>query len=95
MPRSRSSHIDLADSEALALQVLAFLLADAQRLQRFMSLTGLGPDDIRAAAETHDLHVATLDYLMSDESLLLMFCQEAGFNPATIPVAHAILNKGG
>ena len=91
MPRQASSIIDLAGGEALALQVLTFLLSDAPRLQRFMSLTGLGPADIRAAAETHDLQAATLEYLLSDESLLLMFCQEAGVDPMTIAPAHAVL----
>jgi hypothetical protein len=95
MSRPASSLIDLAAGEALALQVLTFLLSDATRLQRFMSLTGLGPADIRAAADTPDLQVATLEYLMSDESLLLTFCQEAGVDPMSIAPAHAILAKHG
>jgi hypothetical protein len=94
MPRPASSLIDLAGSQALALQVLTFLLSDAPRLQRFMSLTGLGPADIRAAAETPDLQAATLEYLMADESLLLTFCQEAGVDPMTIAPAHGNLAKG-
>ena len=95
MPRPASSHIDLAGSEALALQVLTFLLSDAPRLERFMSLTGLGSADIRAAAETPDLQAATLEYLLLDESLLLTFCQEAGVDPMSIAPAHGILAKHG
>ena len=95
MPRQASSRIDLAGSEALALQVLTFLLSDAQRLQRFMSLTGLGPADIRAAAGTHDLQAATLEYLLSDESLLLMFCQDAAGGPVPVAALGPALRHAG
>jgi hypothetical protein len=93
MPRQPSSPIDLDDAEGLALQALTFLLSDAQRLSRFMSLTGIGPGDIRTAAATSDLQAATLEYMLSDESLLLMFCQEAGVNPMIIAPARDILAK--
>jgi len=95
MPRPTSSLIDLNDAEALALQALIFLLSDTQRLSRFLALTGIGPADIRAAAATSDLQVATLEYLLSDESLLLMFCQGAGIDPAIIAPAHDVLTKHG
>ncbi len=52
MPRPTSSLIDLNDAETLALQALTFLLSDTQRLSRFLSLTGIGPASIRAAAAT-------------------------------------------
>jgi len=93
MPRPPSSLIDLDDAEGLALQALTFLLSDAQRLSRFMSLTGIGPADLHTAVATSDLQTATLEYLLSDESLLLMFCQEAGVNPVIIVPAHDILAK--
>jgi hypothetical protein len=95
MPRPRSSFIDLSGAETLALQALTFLLSETQRLSRFLSLTGIGPADIRAAAATSGLQAATLEYLLSDESLLLMFCQEAGVDPAIIAPAHDILSKHG
>jgi hypothetical protein len=60
-----------------------------------MSLTGLAPAELRAATEARHLQAATLDYLLTDESLLLMFCQEAGADPMTIAPAHAVLVNSG
>ena len=36
--------------ENLAVQALAFLAADPERLGRFLAVTGIGPDAIRRAA---------------------------------------------
>jgi hypothetical protein len=80
---------DLA--EALALQVLAFLLADPSRISRFLALTGTTPDDLRGVAASRDLQAATLEYLLSDEGLLLVFCQNAGVDPMTIAPAYRLL----
>jgi hypothetical protein len=56
-----------------------------------MSLTGLDAADLRSAAETAELQVATLEYFLSDESLLLMFCQQEGLDPAHIAPALDVL----
>jgi hypothetical protein len=93
MPRPMSKAINSDAAEALALQALTFLLSEPQRLTRFLSLTGMGPETLRAAATSPDLQAATLEYLLSDESLLLAFCQEAGADPATIAPFHEFLAK--
>jgi Protein of unknown function (DUF3572) len=91
MFRSRSQRLSEDQAEALALQVLAFLLADAKQISRFLALTGTTPQDLRDVASSRELQAATLEYLLSDEGLLLMFCQEAGIDPATISPAHRLL----
>lgn len=78
----------------IALQALTFLLGDAHHLNRFMSLTGLAADDLRAGAETRELQVAVLDHILSDESLLLAFCQEHRVAPETMAPAQAVLMAG-
>jgi hypothetical protein len=72
------------DPEALALQALAFLTADDDRLSRFMGLTGLDGAALRRIA--HDPHGlgAVLDYLLGFEPLLLEFAAEIGIDPAVI-----------
>jgi hypothetical protein len=91
MLRSRSKPPTKDDAEALALQVLAFLLADPNQTSRFLSLTGLSPDDLRGVASSRELQAATFDYILSDEGLLLSFCQDAGIDPAIMSPAHQLL----
>lgn len=81
------------EAAALALQGLTFLLGEPGRLNRFLTLTGLGSDDLRAAADSPELHLAVLDYLLADESLLLAFCQEARQSPQSIAPARARLAR--
>lgn len=91
MLRSRSKPLSKDDAEALALQVLAFLLADSTQSSRFLALTGIMPDDLRNVAHSRELQSATFEYILSDEGLLLSFCQEAGVDPALMGPAHLLL----
>ena len=93
MPRPMSKGMNLEAAETLALQALTFLLSEPQRLSRFLSLTGMASQELRAAATSPELQAATLEYLLSDESLLLTFCHEAGADPATIAPIHEFLAK--
>ena len=72
------------DPEALALQALVFLMADDDRLARFLGLTGLDGNAVRELA--HDPHGlgAVLDYLLGFEPLLLEFAAEIGVDPAVL-----------
>jgi len=89
----RASGLDRDDSETLALRALAFLAEDARRLTRFLSLTGLDPADLMAAAGTAPVQVAALDHLLGDESLLMVFAGNAGVAPETIAAARALLES--
>ena len=44
----QSANADFAQSAAV--RALAFIAADSERLSRFLSLTGLGPNNLRTAA---------------------------------------------
>lgn len=83
---------DLA--ETLALQGLAFIASDTQRLSRFLSLTGIDPGELKAWDGNRGLQGAILEYLLGDESLLLVFASEAGCDPQSIMPAHALLTGG-
>lgn len=72
------------DPEALALQAIAFLTADDDRLARFLGLTGLDGNALRhIAGDPHGLG-AVLDYLLGSEPLLLEFAAEIGVDPGVI-----------
>jgi hypothetical protein len=89
--RPKPAKLTVDEAEALALQVLAFVLADPKQISRFLALTGSTPQDLREVASSRELQIATLDYLLSDETLLLNYCKEAGIDPARIAPAHALL----
>jgi hypothetical protein len=78
-------------AEALAIEVLGFLAADPVSLERFMSLSGLQVENLRAAAAGPGFFGAVLDFLASDEALLLAFAGNAGRDPASIERARQIL----
>jgi len=91
--KGRSGHAREA-AEALAVQALSYIAQDGERLGRFLSLTGIGPGEIRAAAREPHFLVGVLEYLAGDERLLTDFAKEAGHEPATIDAARIALGGG-
>ncbi|HEY1884424.1 MAG TPA: DUF3572 domain-containing protein [Roseiarcus sp.] len=86
---TQSASVDSARS--LAVGALAFIAADSDRLNRFLSLTGLGPDNLRTAAADPAFLGSVLDYLVGDEALLVEFAADAGLKPEAVARAHAVL----
>ncbi|MEZ5900475.1 MAG: DUF3572 domain-containing protein [Hyphomicrobium sp.] len=82
------------EAENVALQGLTFITADPHRLVRFLSLTGLTPNDLKGWRDDPTLAIAVLDYLLSDESLLLVFVADKGLKPEIVAPAHALLSGG-
>ena len=63
----------LETAEGIAAQGLAFLAEEPARLVRFLTETGLAPEQIREQAATRAFLAAVLEHLANDESLLLVF----------------------
>jgi hypothetical protein len=78
-------------AEALAIQALTFIAGDSERLGRFLAITGIGPAQIRAAAQEPGFLIGVLDHLAGDERLLSAFATETGGDPADIGKALAAL----
>ena len=86
-PKSRTT----IDAEALALSALVFITEDPARLARFLADSGLEPGGLAATASDPGTLTAVLGYLVSDESLLLVFADHAQVDPAAIePARHAL-----
>jgi hypothetical protein len=81
-----------AAAESIAIEVLTFLAGNPARRDRFLALSGLGRDNLRAAAGEPGFLAAILDHLASDESLLLAFAANTGRAPVTIAKARDILS---
>ncbi|HUZ66293.1 MAG TPA: DUF3572 domain-containing protein [Beijerinckiaceae bacterium] len=79
-------------AETIALQALAFLASDSDRLERFLSLTGLRPETVRTAAAQSGFLIGVLDHFASDESLLLSFTKSAALDPAAVALARRALS---
>jgi len=82
------------DPETLALQALAYLLADDDRRDRFLGLTGLDAAAVRRLPADSAGLGAVLDHLLGWEPLLLEFSAMAEVAPETIALARRRLPGG-
>jgi hypothetical protein len=89
---AKQPQLSKAAAESIAIEVLSFLAGSPARLDRFLTLSGLGRDYVRAAAREPGFLAAILDHLASDESLLLACAANIGRAPATIAKARDILS---
>jgi hypothetical protein len=80
------------DANSLAINALAFLAADVERLGRFLGATGLGPDNLRSAAQQPGFLAGVLSFIMEDEALTLAFAANAGVEPGRVAAARRTLD---
>ena len=79
------------DAGRIAIEALTFLAEDADRLSKFLAETGISPEELRAKAGDPATLAAILDYVLTDESLLLTFAANTGIAPDTIqPTRHKL-----
>ena len=71
------------DAGVVALEALAYIAGDESALMRFIQFAGVSPDQLRREAAEPETQAGVLDYLLSDEALLLAFCGEQGYPPET------------
>ena len=79
------------DGETVALAALAATLTDERRAQRFLELTGLSPDGIRASLDDRHMLAACLQFLENHEPDLIAVAATIGERPATLIAARAEL----
>jgi hypothetical protein len=78
-------------AETLALKVLAWLATMPDDVDRFLTLSGIDPDGLRARASEAEFLAAVMDFLMSDDKLLTGFCDSEGIDPKDISSARRAL----
>jgi hypothetical protein len=94
MATPKRSAITAEAAESLAIQALAFLAAEPERLGRFLATTGIGPERIRTAAREPQFLAGLLDYLVGDEQLLIGFANQNSLDPADVARACSALAAG-
>jgi hypothetical protein len=82
-PQSREA------AEMLAIQALAFIAEEPERLAAFLSVTGVSVEGIRDAAREPSFLAGVLEHMLGDENLLLAFAASAGIDPASVARARA------
>ena len=78
-------------AHSIGVSALLFLAGDMQRLSRFLTMTGVGPAELREQSRSPGMLAAVLDHLMQDESTLLVFCASDGIPPEDIAPARRAL----
>jgi len=81
------------DSEALALSALAWTLADPDRAERLLALTGLAPDDLRQRLGEPTTLAAALGFLEAHEPDLVACAEALGVPPAALVDARRSLER--
>jgi hypothetical protein len=77
----------------ISLRSLAWVLADDNRANRFLGLTGLTPDQLRAGIGTREVQLAVLDFLCAHEPDLVAAADSLGLEPAAIASAREALAR--
>jgi Protein of unknown function (DUF3572) len=73
-------------AQTLALQALGWLAADDDRFGAFLAAGGMDADPM--------LHAAVMDFMLSDEAMLLQFCEDCGVKPEAPMQARMALPGG-
>jgi Protein of unknown function (DUF3572) len=79
-------------AETIAANALNFLARDAERLVRFLDLSGLNPGSIREAARDAGFLAGVLEYICGDQALLLEFADHSGVTPSAVEKARLALS---
>lgn len=78
-------------AEILSLEGLGWLAGDEDALTRFLSLSGADIASLREAAGSRDMMLAVIEFLLSQEDLMLRFCETAEVEPMALHQArHAL-----
>jgi hypothetical protein len=83
-----SSEDSVKDPSTVALRALAWVLSDTARAGRFVALTGLTPEALRAMAGQPATHRAVLDYLCAHEPDLVAAAGARALAPADLAAAR-------
>ncbi len=73
-----------SDSNVIALQLMAFIVSNDERLERFSALSGIGPFEMQTGASDPVFLGFMLDYALQDEALILEFAQIHEISPQTL-----------
>ncbi len=80
-------------AEMMAVQALAFITEEPDRLAAFLNASGIDPAQIRDAAREPRFLAGVLEHMLAEESLLIAFADRAGIDPAAVAQARRALGR--
>lgn len=89
-----SRHFGQDSAESLAAQALSWLAEDEGRLNAFMGLTGVAPGDLVKNIARPAFLASVLDYLLTEDALVIAFCDARGL-PYSAPMQARAALPGG
>ena len=81
------------DDATLALRALIWTLAEPDRAQRLLAVTGIDPADLRARIRDRAVLAATLGFLLGHEPDLVACADDLGVAPAALAAVHGSLER--
>lgn len=79
-------------AENMAVQALAYLAGEPEQLARFLALSGIGPETLRAASRDPQFLAGVLEYVAGEEALLVAFAEHMQMRPEEVLRAQAVLS---
>lgn len=74
-----------------ALKALGYLADFEPELNRFLELSGTAPQTLRERADEPEFLVAILDFLLTNEALLVGFCDATSVAARDVHIARHVL----
>lgn len=89
-PRSKQT-LSTENAEKIAVSGFTFLTGEPEYFSKFISTTGVDLADIAEIAGEPVFLTAVLAYFLTDDSLLLSFCEHNNLPPEDVLKAHMVL----
>jgi hypothetical protein len=80
-----------AEARAIAVDALIYLTEAPDQLLGFLDQSGLTPVNLRQRAQSRELQMFVLEYMASNESLLLTFAANRNLAAETVAAAAQVL----
>lgn len=84
----KPSYSNRADGHTIALLVIGWIVAEPGRIERFLTLTGLDPDQLRSGLGEPGVLGAAIDFLLAHEPDLIACAEAIGQAPDSIAMAR-------
>jgi hypothetical protein len=79
-------------AEIVAVQALTFLASDPERLGRFLTESGIGPQTLRSAAADPKFLAGVLDFIVRDDDTVKAFADASQLTPQAVMNAREVLD---
>jgi Protein of unknown function (DUF3572) len=88
------TRMSVAEAENIATQAFMFLVADEERMQRFISLSGFDVGNAREAAAAPGFLAGVLAHYLNDEDAIVAFSEAENSHPLSIAIAYRTIPGG-